>query len=183
MDAFIFSLFILPALAGILVLILPKTLTRIPVIASSISLSAIAVYLLVSLSKPYYFGVPLFLNEWVAGADIILLLYFGWVSIKRKSWLVGLLTIVQLGTLLYLLKYMPAEKGLQFMVDKLSVFMFLVINILSGIIAIFSLQYIEQEDCSNFRKKYFLSILFFFKNPRLEVFVYKFSKVFNCYYK
>ncbi len=162
MDAFIFSLFILPAFAGILVLILPKTLTRILVIASSISLSAIAVYLLVSLSKPYYFGVPLFLNEWVAGADIILLLYFGWVAIKRKSWLTGLLTILQLGTLLYLLKYMPAEKGLQFMVDKLSVFMFLVINILSGIIAIFSLQYIEQEDCSNFRKKYFLSILFFF---------------------
>lgn len=162
MDAFIFSLLILPAITGILVLILPKAVARTLVFLSALSLSAIAVYLLITLSNPYYFGIPLYINHWVSGADILLLLFFGWVAIKRKSWLIGLLTILQLGTLVYLLKYMPAEKGLQFMADKLSVFMFLVINILSSIIAIFSLQYIEQEDCSNFRKKYFLSILFFF---------------------
>jgi ech hydrogenase subunit A len=51
---------------------------------------------------------------------------------------------------------------MQFMVDKLTVFMFLLINVISGIIAIYSIQYIDGEDCSAFRKKYFLSILFWF---------------------
>ena len=48
------------------------------------------------------------------------------------------------------------------MVDKLSTFMFLLINVISSIIAIYSLQYIDDENCSVFRKKYFLSILFWF---------------------
>jgi ech hydrogenase subunit A len=48
------------------------------------------------------------------------------------------------------------------MVDKLALFMFLLINVISSIICIFSLKYIDGEDCSHFRKKYFQSILFWF---------------------
>nr|MBU9937642.1 hypothetical protein [Ferruginibacter sp.] len=44
----------------------------------------------------------------------------------------------------------------------LSAFMFLLINVISGIIAIYSLRYIDEEHCSSFRKKHFLSILFWF---------------------
>jgi len=40
--------------------------------------------------------------------------------------------------------------------------MFVLINVNSGIICIFSLKYIDEEDCGSFRKKYFLSILFWF---------------------
>ena len=162
MYALIISLFLLPVAVSVLVLILPKNLSRILVIASSVILSVISFYLLLNIEKPFHFGVPHYMNEVVSVADILLLLYFGSVAIRKKSWLVGLLTVLQLGALLYLLKIIPEEYQVQFTVDKLSVFMFLLINVISGIIAIFSLQYIDGEDCSAFRKKYFLSILFWF---------------------
>jgi len=162
MYLFIISLFIVPVIVSGLVLLLPKSISRILTIATSIILSGISLYLFITLNEPYRFGVPHYMNEVVAGADIVLLLFFGWVAIRRKSWLVGLMTILQFGALTYLLTIMPKEHEMQFMVDKLSIFMFLLINVISSIIAIYSLQYIDDEDCSAFRKKYFLSILFWF---------------------
>ncbi len=162
MYTLIVCLFIVPVIVSGLLLILPKSLSRILIIASSCFLSAIALYLFISINEPYYFGVPHFVNEAVAGADILLLLYFGWVAINKKSWLVGMMTILQLGALVYLLTILPAGQEMQFMVDKLSVFMFLLINVISSLIAIFSIQYIDAENCSPFRKKYFLSIMFWF---------------------
>jgi ech hydrogenase subunit A len=50
----------------------------------------------------------------------------------------------------------------QLMVDRLSGFMFILINVISSIIAVFSIQYMEDESCSAFRKKYFLSTIFWF---------------------
>ncbi len=156
------SLFILPVIVSGLVLILPKLLTRILVITTAFVLSGISLYLFISIKEPYHFGVPHYMNEVVAAADIILLLYFGWIATRRKSWLVGLMTILQLGILLYLLNSNVVESSMQFMVDKLSLFMFLLINVISSIISIFSLKYIDEEDCSSFRKKYFLSIILWF---------------------
>jgi ech hydrogenase subunit A len=132
------------------------------VIATAFILSAIAVYLFIAIDQPYHFGVPHYVNGVVAVADVLLLLLFAWVAIKRKSVLVGLMTILQLGASLSLLNNGTVENAMQFMVDKLSLFMFLLINVISSIIAIFSLKYIDEEDCSSFRKKYFLSILFWF---------------------
>ncbi len=162
MYPFIISLFIAPVIVSGLVLILPKSLSRILIIATSFILSGISLYLFITLNEPYHFGVPHYMNEVVTGADMMLLLYFGWVAIRRKSWLVGLMSILQLGALLYLLTIIPRVDEMQFMVDKLSVFMFLLINVISSLISIYSLQYIDEEDCSAFRKKYFLSILFWF---------------------
>ena len=162
MYPFIISLFIVPVIVSGLVLILPKSLSRILIIATSFILSGISLYLFITLNEPYHFGVPHYMNEVVTSADMMLLLYFGWVAIRRKSWLVGLMSILQLGALLYLLTIIPRVDEMQFMVDKLSVFMFLLINVISSLISIYSLQYIDEEDCSAFRKKYFLSILFWF---------------------
>jgi ech hydrogenase subunit A len=155
-------LYVIPVLVSGLLLIAPKSLSRFLVIITSVVLSGISVYLYTQLNEPYRFTIPFYFNEVVTIADIVLLLYFGWVAIKRKSLWVGLMTLLQLAGLLYLLYILPADHTMQFMVDKLSVFMFLLINIISGIIAIYSLRYIEDENCSSFRKKYFLSILFWF---------------------
>lgn len=162
MYPFIISLFIIPAVVSGLLLLVPKTFTRILVIATSLLLSGISVYLFINLETAFHFSAPYYMNEVVAGADILLLLYFGWVALRKKSLLTGLLTVLQLGALLYLLNLVPGEYKMQFMVDKLSVFMFLLINVISGLISIYSLQYIDEENCSAFRKKYFLSILFWF---------------------
>jgi ech hydrogenase subunit A len=162
MIPFISSLFILPVIVSGLVLILPKNLSRVLVIATAFILTAVSVYLFVSIDQPLYFSVPAYTNQIVVGTDFLLLLFFAWVAIKRKSILVGLMTVLQLGASIYLLKNAGVENTVQFMVDKLSLFMFLLINVISSIICVFSLKYIDEEDCSSFRKKYFLSILFWF---------------------
>ena len=162
MYPFIISLFIIPTVVSGLILVVPKKLSGILIIATSIVLSGISIYLFLKIKQPFYFGVPAYMNSVISGADILLLLYFGSVAIRKKSWLVGLLTVLQLSALLYILYIVPADREMQFMVDKLTVFMFLLINVISGIIAIYSIQYIDGEDCSAFRKKYFLSILFWF---------------------
>ena len=162
MYALIVSLFILPLAVSGLVLIIPKNLSRVLVIDSSVILSVISVYVMLSIGKPFHIGFPHYMNSIVSVTDILLLLYFGSIAIREKSWLVGLLTILQLGILLYLIKIIPEDYQVQFTVDRLSAFMFLLINVISGLISIFSLEYIDKEDCSAFRKKYFLSILFWF---------------------
>ena len=158
----IFSLFIIPVIAGSLIMFLPWKKTKSIVITTALLLSAISVYLFINFDQPYYFSVPQYLNKVVAGIDILLLVYFGWVAIRLKNWKVGLLSMIQLALLFYLLKVLPSGHVMQFIVDKLGVFMFLLINIISGIIAVYSTRYIDEEDCSTFRKKYFLTIMFFF---------------------
>jgi ech hydrogenase subunit A len=162
MNFYFSGLYFLPLLIGGILLIAPAAFSRIIVIVSSLVLSALAFYVFLNVNEPLYFSVPHYVNEIVAGADILMLLYFGWVAIQRKSWLVGVMSIVQLAGLLYLLKNLSAGESMQFMVDKLSTFMFLLINIVSGIIAVFTLRYIEEENCSAFRKKFFIALLFFF---------------------
>jgi ech hydrogenase subunit A len=162
MNTFIISLFIIPIIVSGLILIMPGKFSRILIIVTSIILSAISLDLFLTINQPLHFGIPHYMNEVVTVADILLLLFFGSVAIRKKSLLVGLLTIMQLGTLIYLIKIVPVDYDVQFNVDKLTIFMFLLINVISGLISIFSIQYIDGEDCSAFRKKYFLSILFWF---------------------
>jgi len=162
MYPLIISLFIVPVIISGLVVIFPKSISRLLIIAASFLLSGLSLYLFITINEPYRFSIPHTMNEVVAGADILLLFYFGFVAIIRKSWLVGLMTALQLGALIYLLTVIPASDAVQFIVDKLSVFMFLLINVISSLIAVFSIKYIDEEDCSSFRKKYFMSILFWF---------------------
>lgn len=162
MYSLITSLFVVPVLISLLLLFVPRSLAKPLVITASLFLSAVSVYLFINAEGVYYFGVPAYVNDIVAVADIMLLVFFGWIAIKRRSRIVGLMSLLQLGGLLYLLNNMPAHHSLQFMVDKLSLFMFLLINIISGIIAVYSLRYIDEEHCSLFRKKYFLSTIFWF---------------------
>lgn len=162
MYSLITSLFVVPVLISLLLLFVPRSLAKPLVITAALFLSAVSVYLFINAEGVYYFGVPAYVNDIVAVADIMLLVFFGWIAIKRRSWIVGLISLLQLGGLLYLLNNMPAHHSLQFMVDKLSLFMFLLINIISSIIAVYSLRYIDEEHCSSFRKKYFLSTIFWF---------------------
>ena len=162
MDAIIFGLFGLPLAIALLLLILPQSLARITVILASLVLSALAVYVYLHSGEVLHVSVPQLVYQLVAGADILLLVYFGFVAIRRRSWLVGSLSLLQFGGLLYLLFTLPESGAPALLIDRLSAFMYLLINIISGIIAVYSLRYIAEEDCSSFRKKYFLSIIFWF---------------------
>jgi ech hydrogenase subunit A len=162
MEFFLAGLFFLPIAVSIILLVLPKQFAKILVLIAAFTLSAFSVAAYVNISDSHFIAVPAYVNQIVAGLDILLLLFFGWVAIRKKSILVGVLSIVQLLGLLYLLKILPHTGTPQFMVDKLSGFMFILINIISSIIAVFSIKYMEDETCSPFRRRYFLSTIFWF---------------------
>jgi ech hydrogenase subunit A len=162
MDSFIAGLFLLPIAISAILLVTPKNLAKPLVFLSALILSALSIYNWFNIDGKVLITLPEVANQAVAGSDFLLLFFFGWVAYRKKSLIVGAFTLLQLGGLLYLLNGMPHTEAPQLMIDKLSAFMFLLINVISSIIAIFSLKYMEDEPCSVFRKKYFLSIIFWF---------------------
>lgn len=162
MNFFLSGLYILPLVMGVIILIAPSAFSRLLVIFSAIVLSVLAILVHTGLQAPVYIGLPHSVNQVVAGADILMLVYFLWLALQKRSMLVGILSVLQLGGLLYLLKVLPESATQQLKIDQLSSFMFLLINIISGIIAVFTLRYINEENCSAFRKKFFIAILFWF---------------------
>lgn len=162
MEPFIAGLFLLPLAISAVLLVTPKNLAKPLVITTALILSALSVYTWFNIDGKLLITLPEMANQVVAGIDIFLLVFFAWIAYRKKSLVVGAFTLLQLGGLLYLLNGMPHTEAPQLMIDKLSAFMFLLINIISSIIAIFSLKYMEGEPCSTFRKKYFLSIIFWF---------------------
>jgi len=163
MIALIESLFLIPITVSALLLILPKTAARFLTILATLVLSAIAVYLFTqATSRPIQFAVSPIVNQIVMIADFLLLLFVIGAGVKQKNILVWVLAIVQLVVLGYLTTKKTETQSTQFYVDKLSIFMFILVNVISGVIAVYSLQYIDEEKCSVFRKKYFLNTIFWF---------------------
>ncbi len=96
------------------------------------------------------------------GADILLLLFFVFVGLKKKNIPVLSLALVQSLLFGYFLFLEPGLASKDIIVDKISSFMLLVVNIIGGIIIIYSLRYIDSEDFKQCRKNLFVAILFFF---------------------
>lgn len=94
--------------------------------------------------------------------DFILLGYFIHQGIKYKNKKVTLLAIVQTILFLLFLQFSSDLKSYDIVIDKVSSVMLLVVNIVGGIIIIYSLKYIESEDFKQCKKNLFISILFFF---------------------
>jgi ech hydrogenase subunit A len=163
MVPFIVSLFILPVAVSALLLVLPKSAAKIVTILATLVLTGISLYLYFSVgNQPVQFRAPDITDNVVLWADFLLLAYILYQGLRQKNILVWLLAALQAGILIYVSMKMPHLNQAQFHVDKLSLFMFILVNIVSGIIAIYSLKYIDEEHCSTFRKKYFLSTIFWF---------------------
>ena len=96
------------------------------------------------------------------GSDILLLLFFVFVGLKKKNNPVLFLALVQSLLFGYFLFLEPTLVSKDIIVDKISSFMLLVVNIIGGIIIIYSLRYIDSEDFKQCRKNAFVAILFFF---------------------
>ena len=163
MIALIESLFLIPIAISALLLGLPKNLTRIVTVAGAVVLSVLAVYLYIQAgSGPIRFAVPAIVDQLVTIVDFVLLAYIIGIGVMQKHPLISILAIIQVIALAYLVTKMPETHIVQFYVDKLSMFMFILVNVISSVIAIYSLKYIDEENCSQFRKKYFISTIFWF---------------------
>lgn len=162
MDWLFYCLFLIPLVVSGFILILPKTLNKILIITTAVVLSAISLYLYGSTPQALTLQVPDMINQLVAAADILLLLYFGYVAIRYRNILVGILSVLQLAGVIYALVTAPHHSIAQFYIDRLSLLMYLLINIVSGIIAVYAIRYIDEENCSESRKKFFLSVIMWF---------------------
>lgn len=128
---------------------------------SAIVLSAVSLYLL-SIDAVVQFSINSTLHYIIISLDTLLLLYFAYIGFKFKSLKVLCLALIQLFLFTYGETFLENEIFSDFYADKLSFFMLLVINLVGSIIAIYALKYIEYEDCSQKRKTFFLSYLWFF---------------------
>ena len=94
--------------------------------------------------------------------DSLLLLYFFMQGFLSKNHLVSglaLLQIILYSTILFL---SPTLTSSDILVDNISSVMYLIINIVGGVIIIYALKYIESEDFTRFKKNGFIAILFLF---------------------
>ncbi|HOK50306.1 MAG TPA: proton-conducting transporter membrane subunit [Bacteroidales bacterium] len=162
MNWLFYSLFLIPLIVSGLILVLPKKINQALIIITAAVLSGISLYLFGSVHQSVALQVPDIINQLVAGVDILLLLYFGFIAVKHRNVLVGILSILQLAGVVYALSIAPHHSIPQFYIDRLSLMMFLLINIVSGIIAIYAIRYIDEEHCSEGRKKFFLSVIMWF---------------------
>ncbi len=163
MVSFIVSLFLLPVAVSALLLVLPKQAAKVVTISATLVLTGISLYLYYYAGdQVIQFSVPSFVDTLVLVADFLLLAYVLYEGFRQKTVLVWGLAAIQAGVLAYLAMNMQHIAHTQFYVDKLSLFMFILVNLVSGVIAVYSLKYIEDENCSTFRKKYFLSSIFWF---------------------
>lgn len=162
MLPYLTSLYLIPLVVSILILVLPRKASRVLIIAAALLLSGISIYLNIYSTGTTYYGIPVYVNDLVAAADAVLAFYFLWVGIRRRHVLIWIASVIQLGALAWLLSHRGHTDGYQLMTDRLSMFMFVLVNMISGIIAIFATRYISAEGCSEFRKRYFLALLYCF---------------------
>lgn len=152
----------LPVIASVVVLSISSQ--RATTLVSSMLVSALSV-----VSVMLYFTAPVLTSElpgWFAGmivaADIVLLLFFMYQGFVFDSSRVTALALLQL-ILFLLAEYVaPESVAMPIVVDELAKFMFLIINIVGGIIVVYAVKYMSYEAMGDFRKRLFVAYLMLF---------------------
>ncbi|WP_294892799.1 proton-conducting transporter membrane subunit, partial [Sulfuricurvum sp. MLSB] len=127
------------------------------VFSLSVLLVGSSVFAYISFESAFILSIPA-LNPFVVAADAVLLLYFASVGWKNRHKPILALSIVQI-VLLGLLESFDTPQGFDILVDRLSVFMFLLINIVGSLILLYTLRYVRDETDDPLRQRLFLSLL------------------------
>ncbi len=132
-------------------------------------LLATTVVLLSATALKLYFGsavltfhFPHWLELFIVIADLLLLLYFLWQGRRFDRRIITLLAVIQLLLYGWAESVLPEEGGAEVVVDALSTFMFLIINIVGGIIVVYAVRYMSYEEISEEKKRLFIAYLLLF---------------------
>lgn len=156
MQEFLFILFLLPFLAALSTLWFKRYAGIITLLSAAFLMAASA---LVYLSFESSFTLSLsYLNTPFFLIDTALLGYFATIGYKSQNKKILFLSIAQ-AAFLFLLENFSSAEGYDIVVDKLSVFMFLLVNIVGSFILIYAVRYIKDETADISRQAVFLSIL------------------------
>ena len=155
-------LIIAPLLFALAALIAPVMIRNILTILFVIALSALSLGNVFSFNTSFAFPLPNSFHELFILLDTLLLLYFLWRGIVAKNALVILFALVQIVLYAVVVYLSPAVVSNDIFADHISSVMYLVINIVGGMIIVYALKYIESEELSRLKKNGFIAILFFF---------------------
>lgn len=97
--------------------------------------------------------------------ELLITLYLLWTTIKNKRWPVFLLTVVSAGLSIYATLFMGKSEEVFLNVDKLSIVMALIVNIIGTLIILFSNEYMkhyeEHRKMKSKQKLYYFVICIF----------------------
>lgn len=151
-----------PLLFALIVLVAGVKIRNILTILFVVFLGGVSVFHLIFIDEPLRYTLSDIFHQLFFVIDVVLLLFFLYVGIIKKHILVATLAISQI-VFYGAVKFAGiAEGSSDILIDNNSLMMYLIINIVGGIIIIYSLKYIESEEFSRFKKNSFIAMLFFF---------------------
>ncbi len=156
MQIYLLTLFLLPFAAALAAFAFKKQAAYIVAITSAFLIAASAIsYIDYTSSIRLSFdalSIPFLI------IDIMLLGYFAYVGFKSQNKKILFLSLLQLA-ILFALEGYGSKQGDDIIVDKLSVFMFLLVNIVGSLILLYAIRYIKDETPSQNKQAAFLAIL------------------------
>ena len=123
-------------------------------------LTAIGLHLWFSLHGALMFQPPHFVDWLILVYDYGLLLYFLKQGLDRKNPLVSVLALIQLLLLTWVVLIKPPSEVPNLYVDRLTVFMYLIVGFVGSLITVFATRYMLEEDPK--REGEFVALLVWF---------------------
>ncbi len=153
----------LPAITGFLVLFGRAVIVQyLVVIVAFFLLSSLSVGLVGNLESMVSWTFSSTLAGLLIAADVLLLLFFLVEGVRYKNMKVWALALVQLLLYGYLEFNLTPEQHPDILFDGIATFMFLIINIVGGVIVIYAISYMQEEDVSAFKRRLFVTYLLLF---------------------
>ena len=158
----VLALIMIPTLTALVLMVTPSL--RLQYALASVMLAVLSGIALLFYTTPgvLHLGFSHTVTLAVVAADIVLLLFFaqqGWHFKNRK---VTLLAVGQLLLYGWAEAVLPEASAAALVIDELSKFMFLVINIVGGIIVLYAVRYMSYEAIPPLRKRLFIAYLMVF---------------------
>jgi ech hydrogenase subunit A len=125
-----------------------------------IILTAVSVFMWFNYHQPIKIYTPHWLDWVITLYDYLLLFYFLKQGIEHKHKLVSVLAIIQLILLTWALVLFPDKELYNVYIDRLSIFMFIIVGFVGSLITVFATQYMKHEAPE--REGEFVAILVWF---------------------
>ncbi|MDY0116639.1 MAG: proton-conducting transporter membrane subunit [Sulfurimonadaceae bacterium] len=151
-----------PLLFALIVLFAGVKIRDILTILFVVFLGGVSIFHLLFIDEPLTYTLSHIYHQLFFTIDVVLLLFFLYVGFVKKHILVAALAISQI--VLYGAVQLTGvgEGSSDILIDNNTLMMYLIINIVGGIIIIYSLKYIESEAFGRLKKNAFIAMLFFF---------------------
>lgn len=168
MSIYVILLLIVPVVFSVLFL-LSSNQNYYKILACLLCISGIVLSVLLGIKGPEKIAITGYFQNIMEGivlvGEILILLFLYYVSIKHKRWSVLVLAIISTGLSIYFDTLIKKPEHIFFNVDRLSIVMVLIVNIIGTLIVLFSNDYIvhyeHHRSMKSRQKMYYFVICIF----------------------